>query len=267
MKLLSRVSPAAILVTVFVSAGCMHQPIDHGEDLKQLQLTLGQQETQGKRVEERQDQILSQVQQIQTQLIEQQKLLEAKPQVVEKITRIACPPVTSAVSQPAKLKEQPNTDKQIVGLREQVLLTGVNLIMPSKVSPQLAHSILDARNIQMFERNSDEWVRFTLYNPENKEPHVLERKLIGFQNIQGTNKNTERRPIVEVRFTIGKLTQKGQFVLADRSSSEFPIVLGRNLLRDVMLVDVSGEYMAPIKREEKDTPEENKKPEVKEKEE
>jgi hypothetical protein len=103
----------------------------------------------------------------------------------------------------------------------------------------------------MFERNSDEWVRFTLFNPETKEPHVLERKLIGFQNITGANKTAERRPIVEVRFTIGKLTQKGQFVLADRSNSSFAVAVGRNLLRDVMLVDVAGENLAPLVREDK----------------
>ncbi|MBK8188216.1 MAG: ATP-dependent zinc protease [Cellvibrio sp.] len=257
--------PSSLILILLICGGCAHQPVDsHGEELKQLQSTLAQQEVQGKRVEERQDQLLSHIQQIQSQLLEQQKLIEAKPQVIEKITQVACPPLP-AEKQPAKSKEQPNTDKQIVGLRERVLLTGVNLIMSAKVSPQLAHSILDARNIQMFERNSDEWVRFTLYNPENKEPHVLERKLLSFQNIQGANKATERRPIVEVRFTVGKLTQKGQFVLADRSGSEFPIVLGRNLLRDVMLVDVSGEYMTSIKREEKDAREENKKSETKEK--
>jgi hypothetical protein len=250
MSSLSRICPLAVFLLI---CGCTHQPVDHhGEDLKQIQLAMANQETQGRRVEERQDQILTQVQQIQSQLLEQQKLIEAKPQVIEKVTQANCPPPPAAEKKLAKVKEQPNTDKQIVGLRERVLLTGVNLVMPAKVSPQLAHSILDARNIQMFERNSDEWVRFTLYNPENKEPHVLERKLIGFQNIQGTNKNTERRPIVEVRFTIGKLTQKGQFVLADRSSSEFPVVLGRNLLRDVMLVDVSGEYLTTVKREEKE---------------
>lgn len=259
-----RLQPS-LIATLFICSGCVHQPVEHhGEELKQLQVTLAQQEVQGKRVEERQDQLLSHVQQIQSQLLEQQKLIEARPQVVEKITQVACPPLPDK-KQPTKIKEQPNTDKQIVGLRERVLLTGVNLIMPAKVSPQLAHSILDARNIQMFERNSDEWVRFTLYNPENKEPHVLERKLLSFQNIQGANKTTERRPIVEVRFSIGKITQKGQFVLADRSGSEFPIVLGRNLLRDVMLVDVSGEYMTSIKREEKNAREENKKSETKEK--
>ena len=47
---------------------------------------------------------------------------------------------------------------------------------------------------------------------------------------------------------IGKLSQRGEFVLADRSDSEFPILIGRNLLRDVMLVDVSGNNLAPLQR-------------------
>ncbi len=259
MSLFSRFSPATLVVSLLVS-GCMHQPVDHGEDLKKLQSTLGQHELQANRVEERQNQILSQLEQLQTRLAEQKELLVTKPQVIEKVTRIACPPVAAQTSQNIKpVKEQPNTDKLIVGLRENILLTGVNLVMSTKISPQLNHSILDARNIQMFERNSEEWVRFTLYNPENNEPHVLERKLQGFQNIQGVNKTQERRPVVEVRFAVGKLKQKGQFVLADRSHSDFRMLLGRNLLRDVMLVDVSGENLIPVIREEKEKKEtENK---------
>jgi len=239
------------IASLLALSGCLHQPEDtHAEDLKRLEVMAGQQETQGQQVAERQNEILSQIQQLQAQLVEQQKLLEAKPQVVERVTQMACPPLEKKPKKFKIPKEQPNTDKLIVSLREQILLTGINLVMRVKVSPQLANSILDARNIQMFERNSEEWVRFTLFNPENNEPHVLERKLLSFQNIQGANKATERRPMVEVRFAIGKLKQKGVFVLADRSHSDFPVVLGRNLLRDVMLVDVSGENLVPIIREE-----------------
>jgi hypothetical protein len=260
MKPFLRFYPTVFAV-VLICGGCAHQPkVDHAEDLKQLQAMAGEQEAQGKRVEQRQDEILAQLQQLQTLLTEQKELLATKPQVIEKVTRIACPPVAAQINQNIKpVKEQPNTDKLIVGLRENILLTGVNLVMSAKVSPQLNYSILDARNIQMFERNSEEWVRFTLYNPENNEPHVLERKLQGFQNIQGVNKTQERRPVVEVRFAVGKLKQKGQFVLADRSHSDFRMLLGRNLLRDVMLVDVSGENLIPVIREEKDKKEtENK---------
>jgi hypothetical protein len=249
------VSTVGILI-----CGCASQPVDHAEDLKQLQAATTENSAQGKKVEQRQDEMLVQLQQLQTLLAEQKALLEARPQVVEKITRIACPPAVVQSGPVAKPKEQPNTDKLIIGLRENILLTGVNLVMSAKISPQLNHSILDARNIQMFERNSEEWVRFTLYNPENNEPHVLERKLQGFQNIQGANKTTERRPLVEIRFALGKLKQKGQFVLADRSHSDFRMLVGRNLLRDVMLVDVSGENLIPVVREEKkETENQNKK--------
>jgi hypothetical protein len=155
------------------------------------------------------------------------------------------PVVTSNKNQ---AKEQPLTDKQIVGLREQVLIGGLNMVMQARISTQVANSVVDARNIQMFERNGVEWVRFTIYNPETKEPHVLERKRLRFQTVQTANPTPDRRPVVEIRFTIGKLTQKGEFILADRSDSEYPILIGRNLLRDVMLVDVSGNNLAPLQR-------------------
>jgi hypothetical protein len=234
----------------FLSVGCMHQPLDYSADFQQLHTVVDQQQVQVKQIGQGQQNILQQLENLQQQVVEQQKLLEAKPQVIERITRVECPPLKSQ-KPPQPVPKAPDTDKQIIGMRENVLLTGVDLVMAAKVSPQLNNSILDARNIQMFERNSEEWVRFTLYNPETKEPHVLERKLMGFQNVQSANKTAERRPVVEMRFTIGKLTQRGQFVLTDRSDSAYPIVLAKNLLRDVMLVDVSGENLAPLVREEK----------------
>lgn len=247
------------LVTALLSVGCSHQPVDqYADEFQQLQTSATEHQTQVQQINQSQQQLLQELQRVQQQLIEQQKACEARPQIIERITRTECPPV--AQKQAQSVPKSPDTDKQIVGLQEKILLTGVDLVMSAKITPQLSYSILDARNIQMFERNSDEWVRFTLYNPDTKEPHVLERKLIGFQNITGANKTAERRPIVEVRFTIGKLTQRGQFVLTDRSSSSFAVAVGRNLLRDVMLVDVAGENLAPLKREDK---KDDKKPEEK----
>lgn len=220
-----------------------------------LQQCLGTQEAQGKQEAEHQTQLLTSLAQLQQQLAEQQKILEAKPQIIEvPVTKIVCP--ASAASPAPKLppQESPVMDKQVVGLREQVLLTGLNILVPTRINTNVANSVLDARNIQMFERNSEEWVRFTVYNPETKEPHVLERKRLRFQNVTtATNAPGERRPVVEMRFTIGKLTQKGEFILADRSTSEFPLLIGRNLLRDVMLVDVSGNNLAPVQRLDEST--------------
>ena len=219
-------------------------------ELGRAQACIAKQELQGQQLIEQQAETLRQLQRVQQQLILQQMAIEARPQVVERIVpQGKCPPV-SATNKTNQRKEQTAADKQIVGLREQALIAGLNLVMQARISTNVAHSVVDARNIQMFERNSEEWVRFTLYNPDTKEPHVLERKRLRFQTVQTANPTPDRRPVVEIRFTIGKLTQRGEFVLADRSASEYPILIGRNLLRDVMLVDVSGNNLAPLQRVE-----------------
>lgn len=206
-------------------------------------------EAQGQQLGQQQTQILNQLQQVQQQLVLQQQAIAAKPQVVERVVPQAkCPPVPVSVSKNSQNREQSMLDKQIVGLREQALIAGLNIVMQARISTNVANSVIDARNIQMFERNGEEWVRFTIYNPETKEPHVLERKRLRFQTVQSANPTPDRRPVVEIRFTIGKLTQKGEFILSDRSGSEYPILIGRNLLRDVMLVDVSGNNLAPLQR-------------------
>jgi len=218
-------------------------------DLGLAQACVARHEAQGQQLSAQQAEILRQLEQVKQQLTAQQQVLATKPQVVERqAPKVVCPVVPVVTSNKNQAKEQPLTDKQIVGLREQVLIGGLNMVMQARISTQVANSVVDARNIQMFERNGVEWVRFTIYNPETKEPHVLERKRLRFQTVQTANPTPDRRPVVEIRFTIGKLTQKGEFILADRSDSEYPILIGRNLLRDVMLVDVSGNNLAPLQR-------------------
>jgi hypothetical protein len=206
------------------------------------------QQEQAQTLAAQQAKMIEQLQKVQLSLDVQQTMLAERPQVIQMTQpKVDCPPPLPAQS--ISSNAQLLTDKQIVGLREQALIAGLNVVMQARISTNVAYSVIDARNIQMFERNSEEWVRFTIYNPDTKEPHVLERKRLRFQTVQtSTSPNADRRPVVEIRFTIGKLSQRGEFVLADRSDAEFPILIGRNLLRDVMLVDVSGNNLAPLQR-------------------
>ncbi len=241
-------------LAVAALSACTHQAQVNPQtqaDLAGAQQCIAQHQAQAEQINQQQGQILAQLQQVHSQLAAQQKTLETKPQVVERpAPKVDCPPPASQAVKKAGPREQLQTDKQIVGLREQTLIGGLNVVMNARINTSVANSVIDARNIQMFERNGEEWVRFTIYNPETKEPHVLERKRLRFQTVQSTNPTPDRRPVVEIRFTIGKLSQKGEFILADRSSSEYPILIGRNLLRDVMLVDVSGNNLAPLQRPE-----------------
>ena len=216
-------------------------------DMNNIQQCLAQQQTAAQSATEHQAALLASLTHMQQQLSEQQTLLEAKPQIVKVNVPGNCPPQATAATKKRRAKTAPIIDKQIVGLREQALVAGLDIVMQARISTGVSNSVLDARNIQLFERNGEEWVRFTVYNPTTKEPHVLERKRVRFQTVTSAAGTTnDRRPVVEMRFTIGKLSQKGDFVLADRSSSEYPLLVGRNLLRDVMLVDVSGNNLAPL---------------------
>jgi hypothetical protein len=211
---------------------------------------MAQQQSQAQAAAEQQAAVVASLEQMQKRLAEQQELIAAKPQIIEVPgPKVDCPAVPSIATKKRRAKTAPLIDKQIVGLREQALVGGLDIVMQARISTSVSNSVLDARNIQMFERNGEEWVRFTVYNPVTKEPHVLERKRLRFQTVPaaaGATASADRRPVVEMRFTIGKLAQKGEFILSDRSDSEFPLLVGRNLLRDVMLVDVSGNYLAPL---------------------
>jgi hypothetical protein len=196
-----------------------------------------------------QETLMKSINAIREQLNGQDRLLQSAPRVIQKeTTKVVCAQPKSEPKPFATTPTAPLLEKQIVGLKEQILLTGINVTVPARINVNTANSILDARNIQMFERNGEEWVRFTFYNPETQEPVVLERKRIRFQSVNTSTATNERRPVVEMRFMIGRLNQISEFILADRSTSEEPLVLGRNSLRDVMLVDVSGNNLAPVQR-------------------
>ena len=245
----ARALSLAAVALVSLSA-CTQSKLQQSQtELGIAQACVAKHEAQGQQLNTQQAEILRQLEQVKQQLSVQQQALATRPQVVERAApKVVCPAVPVATNNKKQSKEQLQTDKQIVGLREQVLIAGLNMVMQARIATHVANSVVDARNIQMFERNGVEWVRFTIYNPETKEPHVLERKRLRFQTVQSANPTPDRRPVVEIRFTIGKLTQKGEFILADRSDSEYPILIGRNLLRDVMLVDVSGNNLAPLQR-------------------
>lgn len=147
--------------------------------------------------------------------------------------------------------------KLVVGAVENVLLPETGFIMPARIDTGANTSSLDARDIQNFERNGDEWVRFAVVDPETGDEVELERRRTRrVRIIQSTDDDGEIRPVVELRITLGDMTQISEFTLTDRSHLRQPMLLGRNVLLDVMLVDVSSQNLVPLVLEDGDAPDE-----------
>lgn len=157
---------------------------------------------------------------------------------------IACSPATPAAvadNTPAKL---------VVGQREQVWVEGLQLALPARVDTGAETASIDARNIELFERNGRRWVKFEILHPKTKEPISMERKLKRTVLItQANSSEPERRRVIKLAITVGHITQSAEFTLSDRSHLDYQVLIGRNVLQDVMVVDVSKQNAAPPKPE------------------
>lgn len=138
--------------------------------------------------------------------------------------------------------------KMIVGQREEVWLEDLQLALPARIDTGAETASLDARNIELFERNSRRWVKFEILHPETNEPIPIERKLKRMALIiQANSSEPERRPVIKLAITVGHITQSAEFTLSDRSHLDYQVLIGRNILQDVMIVDVSKQNAAPPK--------------------
>jgi len=52
--------------------------------------------------------------------------------------------------------------------------------------------------------------------------------------------------VVELQFAIGDHQQVAEFTLADRTNLTYEVLIGRNVLRDVMLIDVGKEFATEL---------------------
>jgi hypothetical protein len=172
-------------------------------------------------------------------------------EIHEKLTTKHYPRASHAVSSPAAPPPTPDTmesSKIIVGAVEQISLTPPGILFPALMDTGTETSSLDARNISRFERDGERWVRFDVFDPETGEMVTIEQPLQRRTRIlQSSSDEYERRLVVELSFSFRDITQIAEFTLADRSHLNYPVLIGRNILKDVMVVDVSRSTTTPSK--------------------
>lgn len=87
------------------------------------------------------------------------------------------------------------------------------------------------------------------------DSYEVEAPLVRFARIrQASSEEVDRRPVVELTIKIGEFTDTAEFTLTDRTSMTYPILLGREFLRDIALIDVAKSYHQPKPEPLKDRP-------------
>lgn len=177
-----------------------------------------------------------------------QKVLDA---IATQVAKPSCPPIPAQKACPATDRSKGRADrlkgKVIVGEVENFYLAGPGLIYKARIDSGAETSSIGARNITRFERDGSNWVRFDVPVPGKDEFVTLEKEISRrVKVIQASTDGAERRVVVELQFSIGDHQQVAEFTLADRSNLTYQALIGRNVLRDVMLIDVGKEYATEL---------------------
>lgn len=171
-----------------------------------------------------------------------------KTEVVE--IPATCPPVEPPPVCKPKIVYQPVRidDKLVIGEIEMVSVTGLKEEpVPARIDSGAETSSLNAISHTIFERDGERWVSFVV-PMENGEEVTLERPLVRTVLIkQKNNKESIRRPVVMMKVRIADIDRIIEMTLADRAGFEYPVLIGRNFLKDMAIVDVSHAYLTSAK--------------------
>ncbi len=243
----NRLSTVSITLLVLLG-GCTSIPApEQAQDPRLDQLLAGM------------DQSLANQAAVSTQLQEQQRRLDQQQQQLESLSQgpgkkapETLPVVSNCPKPVACPSPEKASNKMVVGQLEQVWLSGPELALTARIDTGAETSSLDARNIELFERDGRRWVRFEIINPATGKAESLERRLQRTVGIhQSGITETKRRPVVKMGIVLGRSNQAAQFSLSDRSHLGYQVLIGRNILKDVMVVDVSKKNIAPYVLPEK----------------
>ena len=144
--------------------------------------------------------------------------------------------------------------KILVGGLESIWINDLGFALAARIDTGADTSILSARDIELFERDGKGWVRFDVVNPASGEPVRAERRvrrMVGM--VQTSSGKTRRRPSVRMRVVIGPFAQEVEFILSERTHDDYQAQIGRSVLNDVIVVDVSRKNIAPFARTSDET--------------
>jgi hypothetical protein len=125
-----------------------------------------------------------------------------------------------------------------IGYTEDVMLLPWGIRLPARIDTGASMTSLDARSLTIREN----MVAFRL--PEAFGEREFELPIVRWGNVS-SSMGVQRRPVVELDLCVGAARLKVTVNLNDRSGVRYPLIIGRNLLRNRFLVDSGKARLLP----------------------
>jgi hypothetical protein len=111
--------------------------------------------------------------------------------------------------------------------------------MPARIDTGAATTTIHAEDIELVEKDGKRWVHFSLIDPDTNEKVQVEQRLHRKVVMKQSDGGEQRRYVVRMWISLGETRSLVDVTLTDRENMEYPLLIGRNLLVDTVIVDVS----------------------------
>ncbi|WP_022728511.1 ATP-dependent zinc protease family protein [Fodinicurvata sediminis] len=124
---------------------------------------------------------------------------------------------------------------RLFGYVEPIVLVEGNIQMQARLDTGAETTSLHATDIETFEKDDEEWVRFTTEGDDGKNAEY-EREVLHTVKIVGEENS---RPVIMMDVCLGNLQKTVEVNLNDRSELTYSALIGRNFMQPGILVNGS----------------------------
>lgn len=131
----------------------------------------------------------------------------------------------------------------LYGRYERIKIEEIGKVLPAKMDTGAMTASLSARDIEQFQRDGEDWVRFRLA-VDGADDTLYEQRMLGISRIKtraeeagdidpGSEPPRAERPIVGMQLCIGDQLREVEVNLTDRSHFSYPLLIGAETIRDL----------------------------------
>ena len=118
--------------------------------------------------------------------------------------------------------------------------------MPVRVDTGATTSSLHVDNIEEFEQDGKRWVRFDIHPDIHNVDKIVTTtaRLMSKKTVKSSSADKEKRVVIKTSFGLAGKKWKIKLTLTNRSSMSYLMLLGREAMKDRIIVDPSFDFIA-----------------------
>lgn len=150
-----------------------------------------------------------------------------------------------------------NSQLPIIGWREWVKLPDFEVArIKAKVDSGARSSSIHTTEMEIFEKDGREWVRFIIlpHQKNDDKTYEAEAAVLEMRNVKSSNGEVTLRPVIVANLQILGQVFPIEMTLANRYDMGFRMLLGREAFRGRFLVDAGRSYLGGRPKRKKKRP-------------